>query len=395
MKNRNTVEYLNDSRTLFVLMWLSMLGALAFQLQPILLGMFAEKFSLDDQQVGFIASLELFSMFIACGSAYWWLRSLNWNWVFLLSTLGVLIGFYLVSTVVSYEQLLMVRGGAGFFHGAMYVTAMSALCDTRNSDAAVGYAVAMMLLGASVFYAFLPNVYANYGMGAVFCVLSVASISGFICAFLSPSCVKHNVQKGSAKFSLKSTRWALIFTGCLLVYQISLSAIWAFFERMAEFSGIAMQDTGNVLAIAVPLSALGGVLSGWVASRLGRPKAMLLAAMGIVVSLWLMGSVAGIAEFFTGVLGVNFFWNFGMAYFFSLVSENDSSGRFVVFAPVAQMLGNAIGPGLMGLLLTGNGYGIVSVTSSVAATFGVALALLAIFWQSKENIASAVTAETK
>lgn len=360
-------------------MWLSAIGALSFQVQPIMLGAFAQVYGLDDQQVGTLASIELGGGFMATLSAVIWLRRVNWRSLMLFLLPLIAVAFLGSGWCRNFTELAAIRFVGGLGHGAIYVVAVAYLCDSHKPERVVGFAVTMqLLLGAAMFVA-LPQLEHTLGIKGMVSLLALIAACGLLGLISFPAAGKSTVEAevtGTARVV-----WpALLIVAGMLVFQMSLASIWAFIEIMADHSGIPLETTGTVLAITVPLSAMGGVAAGVLGLRWGRTAPLLLTAIATIIALSVLGTVATISALFIGFFIQQFFWNFGIAYIFGMVAEFDTTGRLVALAPSAQTLGNALAPGLTGLALTGDGYLVVNFVSGLCACVGIGALLIVIHY---------------
>jgi MFS family permease len=340
-----------------------------------MLGAFAQTHSLDDQQIGVLASTELGGTFLATLSAVFWLRRVNWRKLMMLMLPIIILAFLGAGWCQNLTELSIVRFIGGVGHGAIYVVAVAYLCDSRNPERLVGFSISLQLLLAAAMFVLLPEADASRGLKGMMELLALIAATGFVSLIYFPSHGKFVAASPSEHPRRMGWPGLAVIAG-MMMFQMSLASIWAYIELMAGNSGIAMETTGGILAITVPLAALGGVAAGLLGLRLGRALPLLLTAIVTIISLLILGRVASSQALFVGFLLQQFFWNFGIAYMFGMVAEFDTTGRLVPLAPSAQTLGNTLAPGLTGLALSGQGYLAVNMVSGVCACLSIVLLLL-------------------
>ena len=223
----------------------------------------------------------------------------------------------------------------------------------------------------------LPQIEMDYGVNSVLDVLAAVAATGFLFLLLFPrASQKTSTQQSTAPIT--SNKLGLFFVLCLMIFSMSLASIWAFIEIMASYSGISREITGNVLAITVPLAALGGIVAGLIGVKFGRLIPLTITVIGSLFGLVYLGRIESVSAFFVGFLIQQFFWNFGVAYFYGAIAKADTNGRLIALGPSAQTLGSAIAPGITGLLLANEGYLNVNIISGVCLCVSVGLLILGI-----------------
>lgn len=363
---------ISSLRSVLAAMWLSAIGALSFQVQPILLAVFDSIHGLTDQQIGGLASAELGATFLATISALWWLRKVNWRYAIGSSLLLVMFSYVGAEFASSFSQLLTVRVLGGFGHGAIYVIAVAYICDLDKPEKNFGFAVAVQLLVAAVMFYLLPQIEIKYGVNAVLDILAATTASGLLFMLIFPKYSNKPVVQQST-IPTKSIKLGLFFVLCLMIFQMSLASIWAFIEIMASYSGISREAAGNVLALTVPLAAFGGIAAGIIGLKFGRVIPLIVTVIATLFGLVYLGTIESVYAFFIGFLIQQFFWNFGVAYFYGVIAKTDTNGGLIALAPSAQTLGSAIAPGITGMLLANEGYINVNITSGVCVFLSVGL----------------------
>ncbi len=340
-----------------------------FLVMPIYVGALADDFGFTNAQIGYLISIELGSAALASLTALLWLRKLNWRHV-LFVLLAVLGAANLISIQAggAYEDLLFIRATAGFAAGAMMAIALAALGDTRNQDRNFALGIVGQLGVSGSLLIILPFFVDRWGAASVFTVFFAACVFAIPLARLVPAAGKTPIVTRITERRSLLPLWGLAGSAAIFIGQ---SAVWAFIERMGSVAGLSPQTIGIALGASV-FAGIGGALSAfWLADRKGRLMPMVIAMIGEVICLLFLLGGFTTAIFFAVVIMYSVFWNFWVPYQMSVVAVTDVSGRFIALITFFQAAGIAVGPALVGPLLTENNFDPVAWT-------GIGFALLAI-----------------
>lgn len=268
----------------------------------------------------------------------------------------------------AYEDLLIIRATAGFAAGAMMAIALAALGDTRNQDRNFALGIVAQLTVSGSLLLVLPLFVGRWGAASVFMVFLAACVIAMPLARLVPAAGKTpSVTRITERRSLLPL-WGLAGSAAIFIGQ---SAVWAFIERMGSVAGLSPQTIGIALGASV-FAGIGGALSAfWLAERKGRLVPMVVAMIGEVICLLFLIGGFTTAIFFAVVIMYSVFWNFWVPYQMSVVAVTDVSGRFIALITFFQAAGIAVGPALVGPLLTENNFDPIIWT-------GIGFAVLAI-----------------
>ena len=217
----------------------------------------------------------------------------------------------------------------------------------------------------------LARVLAEFGTTGFFTVLAILCVLALIFSRQLPSAVETPKAK-SDKF--KWNRTALLALLAIFTFYLSLSAIWANFERFGAWANFKTED----IATALALTSLAGLASASLASILaGKIPRLALLAIGMVLisaaTLSLLKLETLTAYSITGALFA-FSWFFVVPFIVSSVNANDSTGGLMIYANSMIAFGLAVGPALAAVLIKNNEPSHLLLAAS--AIFLVSLALL-------------------
>ena len=360
----------NPSR--IALSYTAAIGALYFNIQPVLLGSFVESFALNEQQVGGLSAIGLLSAFVGLGSSYFWVRKVNWQRIIafgILVNLFATIVLYLATGYigVAFSSVLL---GAGM--ALIYAPVLVALGFTPNPVKSFGIAITGMVLlaGATVLFVpiFIVPQWGSDGFaGFLFFVFAVglAFVRG-----LPIGAPNITSETSTTNTQSKHPKLAALCLAATAVYFIGINANWSFFEIIGEFFRLSEQDISYALASSLAFGGLGSAVAALINRRISIPVALTVSALGLLVYALLMMLWPNIIGFAFGVVIFNIAWNFSLPFQMEAVAACDESGRFVALIPAGQMIGGALGAGVAGFLFMAPGvtalYLLLILSSAIA-----------------------------
>lgn len=330
---------------------LGTVGALTILVMPGLLGVIVDAFGLDDQQLGVVASVEIFAMAIATGVTTFGICRFNWRTMALLALLVLAAGNLATMIASTFPQLLLTRGVSGIGEGVAVALSFSALGATRNPDRSFGiYLLFALAFAAAVLYVF-PDIVELGGHLLVFSFLIAICVLNMLCLpWLPPQPKGGGFHPDGRKIRIP---YKLAFIGLLMVtfYFIAQGAVWSYVERMGLDRGIDRQMVGTALS----LSALSGIAGAGVAMLLGnrvwRSVPITFGVLVQIISMLMLTADFDQSEFIAAVMIFNFSWNLCQPYFSGVMSELDASGRVVALMGSLQTIGVALGPFIAAMII--------------------------------------------
>jgi predicted MFS family arabinose efflux permease len=367
----------------------SAVGALFYNMLPMYMGAAQDSKGLDNAALGFISSAFFFGYNVVTLSAFYWIRKWNWRRVTLccmpLAALGLLGG----EMVQGYAALLAVTALAGGAFAALYGIGTTILSDTSNPARWFGLKIAAEGAMGAVLFLILPGtLVASYGFAGL--------IAGMLCAMLllAPLLlllpvrgVKSHQQEQEEYSSWDDLPesvnhwaiWSVLLAA--LVFFAGTSAVWAFMERLGSNAGYAPQSIAGLLAVSLVFATLGSLGSAVLGKYFGNARPFFACLLAILASLLILGTATSFFSYavgcclFTGAFGA------GLPFAVAEIAELDVDGRYAVLSVPAIGLGAMIGPGIAGLVYTGESA--LFILSLVGATMLVAGVLVAFAQQRK------------
>lgn len=346
-------------------------------IQPIFIGLLAERLGLSLAQQGWMISVEM------CGSVFgtllvaslarrWGSRSLCATAALLLSGLTLLTAFS--------EQLfsmLVIRCLAGIAAGGLYAQAVYLLGRMPGQDRSYGF---LLLLQTSIFAlmaAVLPLLAAYAGFVGAMLVLALwYLLAAFACHFLP----RHvgPVQASSAMLpDAGPASFGVAALAGMLCLQVAIYAVWGFIDGIAGGDGLSSIEVGWAVGIGLLGGLPGAALPSLLGNRCGRLPMILLGSLCVALAVWLLGAGVHSGERLAGVVFLmNFGWVLALSYYMAAVVSHDSSGRLTRLVSVVQVTSAAFAPTVLSLFLGDGGQALIFAFSVGAVLLGCLLAAL-------------------
>lgn len=342
-------------------------GFIGFQplmIMPLIVGAFADHQQLTSSLAGLVAAVQL--MGVSAGilvlSKYSLVYGMKQNVVVAaLLVLGVeLLSLWPDSLLLTYMLRFLSGLGGGIIAGCTY----SWLGGQKDSDRGFGlFLLVQFVLGSLLLY-LLPLYIAEYGVAAVkisFILFALISASLYR-AFGSDHAEGNGHEEGGRAQAIsfnsilknKNARQALITLG---LFELAMSGVWAYAERIGLSWGIDAMATARTLALAALAGIPGAFLVVLLGSRLGRRIPIYSGALFAVVSLLcLIVGMESIAVFSISMVILNAAWAFTVPYMQAAQADTGKSSGIACLGAFVVTLSLSLGPAVMGVFVDLSGY---------------------------------------
>ena len=362
---------LNSLRSLVAANYLGTIGALTIVILPGIVGVIAESLQLNPGQVGIVMSADIVTMALAMGVAAFLIHKWNWRVMAVIGLAFLLLGTVASIGANSFESMILARFIAGIGEGIAVSVAFAIFGGTRNPDREFGIYLVVILSVAATFLYFIPALLDMGGKSWVFALIAIITVINFF--FVSWLPVSHGEEHPASGPDIQPLPYLLVALGLATVffYFMAQGEAWAFMERIAASAGLSGETIGAGLA----LSNIGGIVGALIAAvvniRFGRALPIIISAIiSIAGLLVLLGEINGLRFGLATILYL-FAWNLTQPYFSGIMAELDPKGRVVVMMGAVQTAGLGLGPGIVGLMIQGGDFSVVSY-------FGIGLILLSL-----------------
>jgi len=369
--NINPAIDINSGISLFSTIYLGVIGAAVFIVQPGFVQGLVEFYGFSEQEVGYIASAEIWGIALTTlllafgGHRYSWQKILKCSLI--LFVLGNLVSLTATS-MLSFGALRFITGlGSG---GVVSLT-FTIIGITTKADRNFS----LLIMGVLTYGAFglwsMPTAFEAVGMNGVIIFFAVFGGSGwwFLSHLPDSGEEQLQVEDDAVNLSYRLRVFALL---AMFTYFLAQGVIWAYLFLIGLNGGVSEQGVANGLMLSQFLGIAGAMIAALAGNRFGRTLPLAIGILGGgMVLFWLFGTFTSLVYAIT-VCVYNFAWNMTHPYLLASMASFDQHGKVVVYAVAAQMLGLAIGPAFAASLIQQNDYSLVIIA-------GMALFLLS-FW---------------
>lgn len=324
-------------------------GVLIFAVLPMLLGGFADQYGLNDVQTGVLGSTYFGLYALVALSSVLWIQRVNWR---LLSTVGIAVmvtGLGLCRLFPHYQGALMGLAAVGMGAALTYPVSFTLIACRREKDRDYAIKLIPEQLVPGILLVVTATFFADQLSAHNFLLLLI----GLLLAPLALSRVIPDNPAAAARATTAAAngkRWVILGLIALNLYFMGFAGLWAFLERIGSESAIDQALVGQLLALGLLTSAIGPFIAAAVGDRFGRSLPLCIAMSGSLLSLLFgLGTITALK--FGAIMAIlPLVYYFGIAYFFGIIADADSSGRFTALTPFALAVGAAMGPYLFGVI---------------------------------------------
>ena len=339
--------------------WLAMLGALVANIQPMFLGAIAELYGFSGSQLGFIGGAELAGGCLTSICALYWFPRVDLGKTITLALAVSVLGNLLTAVATDYYSLLVLRFTTALFGtGVLYAIILGVIGQMNNPERIIASAIVLQVFCVAVFMMLIPLLVAGNSMSPVALCVAALMASGFYAKkYILIATDQQPVKPGIG--SLRTLIWGLPGLAMLgiMAFDMGISSVWAFAERLGNDAGFSMAESGKALAIGSAVGVAGAIFAAYLGLRRGRNMPVIGSILGLLIACYMFSDIDNWLTYLVAIGLLNFFWNFAMPYLLGCVASFDKTGRLMVLIPAAQSAGFAAGPILGGLFVVGNDYG--------------------------------------
>ena len=335
------------------------LGILPSNIIPFQIGVLVDACGLSELQASFIGTSEIAAVAVTAILVSPFVHRVSHSKCAIAGICVAAAAQVISMLVSSFAPLLICRLLAGVGLGLVYAAATSAGAAAINPDRMYGVAQGMALALAAPLYALMGIVGARGGQFAYFLVCTILILAVFpACRWLDFDGALALPQSGPRGFTLRS---GMVLGLITVLFNLGLSPIWAFVERVGVNLHLGKDRVGLLLSIAGAAGVAGSLTASRVGSRVARRPVLILAFIfaaasgastmsGLSVPLWGIGAFVYVYTF-----------SFIYPYLLAVGADLDSSGRLNTALVGMGMIANSFGPLIGGILATEGSYARVGV----------------------------------
>ncbi|MEM8498502.1 MAG: MFS transporter [Pseudomonadota bacterium] len=350
----NTVD-VNSPRSLSAAIYLGVIGAAVFIVQPGFVQGLVGFYGFSEQQAGYIASAEIWGL--ALTTVLLALGGHRVRWRRVLKTSIIVFALGNVAAVFTQDFTLFsgMRFVAGMGSGGLVSLTFTIIGLTQRADHNFGYLIMGVLSYGALGLWIMPWALEIAGMHGVIIFFAMFGFSGWPFIAHMPDSGKEQRQVEADALDLSGLfRWCAIIA--MFTYFFAQGVIWAYLFLIGTNGGVSAQGVANGLMLSQFLGIVGAFVPALLGNRYGRIFPLTIGIIGGSIVLYALFGEFTAMVYAVTVCIYNFFWNMTHPFLLAAMASFDQHGRVVVYAVAAQMLGLAVGPAFAATLLEGADY---------------------------------------
>lgn len=365
----------NSNVALLSAIYLSVIGAAVFIVQPGFVQGLVEFYDFDEQQAGYIASAEIWGLALTTVVLALGGHNYSWQRIFRLSIALFVLGNLASTLTDELYEFSALRFVTGLGSGGLVSLTFTIIGLTRLPDRNFGFLImGVLTYGALGLWAF-PTALALVGLKGIIIFFAIFGASGWLCLAHVPDSGKEHLQVEEDAVDLDGT-FRILAILAMFTYFFAQGVIWAYLFLIGLNGGVDEQGVANGLMISQFLGIAGAFVAAMAGRSFGRAWPLAIGVLGgAAVLAALFGEFTAMVYAVT-VCVYNFAWNMTHPFLLGAMSSFDRHGRVVVYAVAAQMLGLAVGPAFAASLLGDGNYERIIVAGMLLFALSYVLILI-------------------
>jgi predicted MFS family arabinose efflux permease len=371
------LEGINYMRTTSAVAAIGTVAVLVFALLPVISGVLASRFVLDDMQTGFAATAYFAAYAVITSTSGLWIRRFNWKKVLKLGFAAMIIGLvscvFAESFTAAQISLALVGVGAGLLFPVSFTIASEMRHTDRvfaiklTAEQLVPAAILFLLTGSFL----LVDIYAD-----LFLIILLGVIVGSFSIPFVPDNMRQQEKKERSHGSRRgNVRWGLLALVGLLINFAGFAGVWAFLERIASSNSLDPSFTERWIAIGLVTSGVGSLCVAFVGERLDRRVAIAAASTVTVLCLLLLNGETTELKYAAALFLLPLAFYFSISYMLAIVAEVDYNGKVSSLMSFVLAAGAISGPPLFGYLKSIDGPALSAMSILLLVGAGLMIAV--------------------
>ena len=368
----------DDWRSLTIGIYMALVGYAVMVGLPVISTSWVNNLGFDEQQVGYVASADLFGLAIGAVIAYFVVARFDRRFLAVAAAAVAIAANLLCIYYQSYEVTLGLRLTAGIGAGVYTGIAVATIGGHSRPAFAFGMELFAFAFSQAAELKFLPYLSIE-GMYFAFAVTFMVGLLfiGWLPRRPSDAAldVEVDVEESDGDHHVEHRHvpgyvpW-LVLTAVVFTY-INIGGYWAYIELATADSAASPDWVADMLVYTSFFSIIGCLFAVLLSNRYGlaRPLLVTLIFQASIVLMLVFGITNNTVAF--SMFAFNFCWIFVDIYQSATIANVDRSGRYVALLPAAQGLGNGLGPAMAATTLSWglgyNGIFIMCASASIVA----------------------------
>lgn len=345
----------NNRISLAGAIYLSIIGAAVFIVQPGFVQGLVEYKGFSEQQAGYVAAAEMWGIAAMTVLLTFMSHRVNWRKALAAAAMVAVAGNLLSMFVNDVWTFALLRGAIGLGSGVLISLTFTIIGLTSDPDRNFGFMIMWVLVYGAVGFLLMPLAYAAYGFSPVLLFFAVLNFSALpFIRHLPASGQEHlHVEEGARELPVAYKGLAI---ATLFIYFMAQGVIWAYLFLIGTAAGVSESGVSAGLTLSQFLGIAGAFTAAMFGNRFGRAKSITFGVCGSIVSLAiLLGDISPLV-YGIAVCIFNYAWNLTHPFLLAALAMFDRSGRIVVHGIAGQMLGLAVGPAVAASIVSDGQY---------------------------------------
>jgi predicted MFS family arabinose efflux permease len=383
----------DDWRSLTIGIYMALVGYAVMVGLPVISTSWVHNLGFDEQQVGYVASADLFGLAIGAVLSYFVVARFDRRYLAIAAAAVAITGNLLCIYYQTYEVTLALRLMTGIGAGVYTGIAVATIGGHSRPAFAFGIELFAFAFSQAAELKFLPYLSIE---GMYFALAATFMVGLMFIGWLPrrPSDaaldVEVDVEESDGDHHVEHRHvpgyvpW-LVLTAVVFTY-INIGGYWAYIELATADSAASPDWVADMLVYTSFFSLIGCLFAVLLSNRYGlaRPLLVTLIFQASIVLMLVFGITNNTVAF--SMFAFNFCWIFVDIYQSATIANVDRSGRYVALLPAAQGLGNGIGPAMAATTLSwGLGYNGVFIMCASASIMAM-LVYLYMYLKLRRNI---------
>jgi predicted MFS family arabinose efflux permease len=383
----------DDWRSLTIGVYMALVGYAVMVGLPVISTSWVNNLGFNEQQVGYVASADLFGLAIGAVLAYFVVARFDRRFLAIAAAAVAIAANLLCIYYQTYEVTLALRLMAGIGAGVYTGIAVATIGGHSRPAFAFGVELFAFAFSQAAELRFLPYLSIE-GMYLAFAAAYMVGLLfiGWLPRRPSEAAldVEVDVEESDGDHHVEHRHvpgyvpW-LVLTAVAFTY-INIGGYWAYIELATVDSAASPDWVADMLVYTSFFSLIGCLFAVLLSNRYGlaRPLLVTLIFQASIVLMLVFG-ITDISVAFS-MFAFNFCWIFVDIYQAATIANVDRSGRYVALLPAAQGLGNGLGPAMAATTLSwGLGYNGVFIMCASASIMAM-LVYLYMYLKLRRNI---------
>ncbi|MDU9392314.1 MFS transporter [Pseudomonas sp. zfem002] len=366
----------NNSRSLrATLIIIAAAALIVIGIQPILIGLFAERLALTLSQQGWLLSSDMTGILLGTLLLPVLERRCAGRYLYFCAALAAaLVNAYCVA-VDDFATLLACRCACGLSAGLLYAGAINALGRLPGQDRSYGLVLLIQTALFALVAATLPRLANAAGeQWAILCIGLWFSLLVLLSLLLPRSLERSTLRQQTGTGTALIGRYSLLGMLCL---QVAIYCLWGFIDQLGRERGIDAVDIGWAFGLGVLGGLPGAALPSLLGARVRRGLMISLGSLLVLLSIILLaGNAHTASQLCTALFIMNFGWVLALTYYMASITRNDPHGNLTPLISIVQSGSAALAPAMVAVALPWTGHQAIFVISGIAVLTGSGLTYL-------------------